>query len=413
MNAAHPIMQSARVNEDARLSALDRYDILDTRQEESFDRIARLIKLTLNAEIGLVSLMDAHRQWYKAIEGAAGKEVPLDVAFCRHMLQDGRAFVVPDTMNDVRFKENPYVTGGAHVRSYAGAPLRTAEGLTIGSICAIGSTARDFSSREQAILSELAALAMDEIELRTIATADGLTGVMTRRAFKDDAQRFVSLAKRHRGALSCISFDLDHFKHINDTYGHAGGDQVLVAVAKATALLLRKSDLVGRLGGEEFAVLLPHTDSLRALEVADKLRLMFRGLTFPGSQPPISITASFGISTLDPAVDDLDGLLQKADEALYNAKRTGRNKCVHWRPSGAIAQVDRRRVLKAGQVVLNERQSTIDCTLRSLGESGAEISVVDPHTLPETFVLRVISDGLEWPCKIVSRTQQRAIVSFT
>ena len=412
MNSAHPIMHSDPVNEDDRLSALDRYDILDTRQEESFDRIARLIKLTLDVEIGLVSLMDAHRQWYKAVEGGGGKEVPLDVAFCRYMLEDGRAFVVPDATSDPRFRENPYVTGAAHVRSYAGAPLRTSEGFTIGSICAIGSTARDFSPREQAILAELAALAMNEIELRTLATSDGLTGVMSRRAFKDDAERFVSLAKRHRGALSCISFDLDHFKAVNDTYGHAGGDQVLVGVAKATASILRKSDLVGRLGGEEFAVLLPHTDSLHALEVADKLRLMFRGLTFPGSQPPISITASFGISTLDAAVDDLDTLLQKADEALYDAKRTGRNKCTAWRPSGAIAQADRRRVLKAGQILLNGRQSTIDCTLRSLGEASAEIAIVDPHTLPDTFVLRVVSDGHEWPCKIIARTEQRAIVAF-
>jgi len=412
MSSARSVMHSARVTENDRLEALDRYDILDTRQEESFDRIARLIKLTLDVEIGLVSLMDAHRQWYKAIEGGGGTEVPLDVAFCRHMLKDGRAFVVPDATTDVRFKDNPYVTGAAHVRSYAGAPLLTSEGFTIGSICAIGSTARDFSPREQAILAELAALAMSEIELRTIAAADGLTGVMTRRAFKDDAQRFISLAKRHRGALSCISFDLDHFKAVNDTYGHAGGDQVLVGVAKATASILRKSDLVGRLGGEEFAVLLPHTDSLRAIEVADKLRLIFRGLTFPGSQPPISITASFGISTLDPATDDLDTLLQKADEALYEAKRAGRNRCTAWRPSGTVAPADRRRVLKAGQVLLNDRQSTIDCTLRSLGEASAEISIVDPHILPETFVLRVVSDGLEWPCTIIARTEQRAIVAF-
>lgn len=412
MSSSSPPLRPAPLEEDDRLSALDRYDILDTHQEESFDRIARLIKLTLDVEIGLVSLMDAHRQWYKAIEGGDAEEVPLDVAFCRYMLPDGEAFVVPDAMKDVRFQDNPYVTGPAHIRSYAGAPLRTAEGFTIGSICAIGSTARDFSAREQAILAELATLTMKEIELRKIATTDGLTGVLTRRAFKDNAQRFVALAKRHGSELSCISFDIDHFKAINDAHGHAGGDAVLVAVTNAAAASLRKSDLIGRLGGEEFAVLLPYTDSRRALEVADKLRLLFQELTFPGTQPPISVTSSFGISMFDPAVDDLEWLLQKADEALYHAKRTGRNRCSEWRPSGIIAQADQERTLKAGQVLLGDEESTIDCTVRSLGDSGAEIAVIDPHVLPKTFTLRIASDGLERPCKIMARSDRRAIVAF-
>ena len=395
-----------------RLAALERYDVLDTGQEASFDRIARLIKLTLNVEIGIVSLMDAHRQWYKSVNGEGGGEVPLNVAFCRYMLEDGQAFVVPDAEQDPRFSANPFVTGEAHVRAYAGAPLRTMDGHTIGSVCAVGNTARDFSPREQEILGELAALAMNELELRQIASVDSLTGVLTRRAFKDDAQKFVALAKRHRTALSCVSFDIDHFKAVNDAYGHAGGDQVLVGVARAAANQQRQSDLIGRLGGEEFAVLLPHTDGLRAMEVADKLRLLFRGLNFPGSKPPISISASFGVATLDPAVDDVESLLQKADEALYEAKRSGRNRCVAWRQSGVVPQSERRRVLKAGQIVFNNRHSTIDCTLRALGETSAELSVQEPHLLPESFVLRVNSDGLEWPCRIAARTEQRAIVEF-
>lgn len=398
--------------EEGRLAALDRYDILDTGQEEAFDRIARLIKLTLNVEIGLVSLMDAHRQWYKANSEGTETEVPLDVAFCRHMLIDGEAFVVPDAEQDPRFSDNPFVTGPSHVRSYAGAPLRTPDGHTIGSVCAVGSTARDFSPREQEILSELAAIAMNELELRRIASVDNLTGVMTRRAFKDDGQKFVTLARRHRSALSCISFDIDHFKAINDSYGHAGGDQVLAGVARAAGKQLRNSDLVGRLGGEEFAVLLPHTDAQHALEVAEKLRVLFRSLNFPGSKPPISISASFGVAVLNPATDDIEDLLRKADEAMYQAKRTGRNRCSMWRPSGNLPQQNRRRVLKAGQIVLNNRHSTIDCTLRALGENSAEISVPDPHMLPEDFVLRIVSDGFEWPCHIVDRTEQRAVVEF-
>ncbi|SEQ05270.1 diguanylate cyclase with GAF sensor [Devosia sp. YR412] len=412
MQPASVLESIPQIGDEGRLAALDRYDILDTGQEEAFDRISRLIRLTLNVDIGLVSLMDAHRQWYKSIEGLDGAEVPLNVAFCRYMLDDGQPFIVPDAEQDPRFSDNPFVTGPAHIRSYAGAPLRTPDGFVIGSVCAVGSTARDFSPREQAILAELAGIAMDQIELRQIAAVDSLTGISTRRAFKDDAQKFVTLAKRHRSALSCVSFDIDHFKSVNDAYGHAGGDQVLSAVARAAAAQLRQSDLLGRLGGEEFAVLLPHTDGARALEVADKLRLLFRSLTFPGSHPPISISASFGVAMLDPNSDDIDSLLQKADEALYEAKRSGRNKCTVWRPSGRQPEGDRRRVLKAGQIIFNDRHSTMDCTIRALGETSAEFTVPDAHNVPETFTLRIVSDGLEWPCRVTGRTEQRVTVAF-
>lgn len=403
---------AAAQSDAARLAAVDRYDILDTRPEQAFDRISRLIRLTLEVDIGLVSLMDAHRQWYKSIVGLDGAEAPLDLTFCRHMLADGLPLMVPDATLDSRFRDNPFVVGDPNVRAYAGVPLRTADGFTIGSICAIGSTAKDFTQREQTILLELAGLAMDELELRQTAAQDSLTQAGTRRAFKEEAQRFVALAKRHLGALSCISFDLDHFKTINDTYGHAAGDQVLVSVAHTTAAHVRQTDLFGRLGGEEFAILLPHTDQARAVEVAEKLRLLFRGLSFPGSHPPLSISASFGVATLDPAHDDVDALLQKADEALYAAKRTGRNKCAVWQSAGHLPQHDRRRVLKAGKLVLNDQNSVINGTVRALWADGAEISLSTTLGIPETLILRIPSDSLERRCIVTERTEQKLTLAF-
>lgn len=403
---------AAAQSDAARLAAVDRYDLLDTRPDEAFDRISRLIRLTLEVDIGLVSLMDAHRQWYKSIVGLEAAEAPLDLTFCRHMLADGLPLMVPDARLDSRFCDNPFVLGDPNVRAYAGVPLRTADGFTIGSICAIGSTAKDFTPREQAILLELAGLAMDELELRQTAAQDSLTQAGTRRAFKEEAQRFVARAKRHLGALSCISFDLDHFKTINDTYGHAAGDQVLVSVAHTTAANVRQSDLFGRLGGEEFAILLPHTDEARAMEVAEKLRLLFRGLSFPGSHPPLSIAASFGVAALDPAHDDVDALLQKADEALYDAKRTGRNKCSAWRPAGRPPQHDRRRVLKAGKLIINEQHSVIDGTVRALWADGAEISLSTTLGIPETLILAIPSDQLQRRCTVTGRTEQKLTLAF-
>lgn len=414
-------MGQALLNDDAfepaadrhRLAALDRYDVLDTGREEAFDRIARLIKLTLGVEVGIVSLMDAHRQWYKAVDGFSSTEVPLQSAFCKHLLADPTPIVVPDATLDVRFRDNPYVVGDPHVRFYAGAPLTTGDGFRIGSVCAIDSVARSFGPREKAILTELAHVAMNELELRRLASTDALTGVASRRAFKDEAGKFVALARRHRSALSCITLDLDHFKSINDTYGHAAGDQVLAAVSDLVSSQLRRTDLFGRLGGEEFAVLLPHTDQHRAWEAAEKLRLAIRTLKIPGSHPPIAVSASLGVASLDPIGDDIDSLLQKADEALYAAKRAGRNRSAAWQATGTVAQTERRRVLKAGRIVFMNRHAVTDCTVRSLWENGAELALSSTLDIPDRFALQIRSDGAEWACEVTGRTEQRLIVSFT
>jgi diguanylate cyclase (GGDEF)-like protein len=397
--------------ETERLLALDRLDVLDTSREEAFDRIARLIRLSLGVETGIVSLMDGHRQWYKAVEGSPNLEVPLNETFCKTMLVTDEPLLVPDASQDGRFQANPHVTDGG-VRFYAGVPLRTRDGQIVGSVCAIDSTARTGAGPEVAILAELAQIAMNELELRQIASVDSLTGGLSRRAFKDDARRYVSLARRHRSALSVISFDLDHFKSINDTYGHAAGDQVLSGVARAAAKELRQSDILGRMGGEEFAVLLPQTDQTRAAEVADKLRLLFRSLKFPGSHPPIKVNASFGVASLDPGSDDIDSLLQKADEALYDAKRNGRNRVSIWRAAGVAPQGERRRVLKAGRIVYNDRFSAVDCTVRALWDKGAELQVSGTLGIPDAFNLVIRSDNADWPCHVTNCTDTKLVVEF-
>lgn len=399
-------------NEEERLAALDRLDVLDTPREEAFDRIVRLIRLALGVETGIVSLMDAHRQWYKAVEGSPNREVPLDETFCRIMLETDEPLLVPDASQDERFRNNPHVTSDNGVRFYAGVPLRTRDGHVVGSICAISSAARPGAGSEIAILAELAQLAMNELELRQLASVDSLTGGLSRRAFKDDARKYVSLARRHRNALSLVSLDIDHFKGINDTYGHAAGDQVLTGVVRAITEELRQSDILGRMGGEEFAVLLPHTDGTRAAEVAEKLRQLVRTLKFPGSHPPIQASASFGVATLDPSSDDIDSLLQKADEALYDAKRSGRNRVSVWRPSGVAPQGERRRVLKAGRIVYNNRFSAVDCTVRALWDKGAELQLSGTLGIPDSFNLMIRSDNADWPCQVTSRTDARLLVEF-
>lgn len=391
--------------ETLRLAALERYDILDTPPEPAFDRIAHLIRLIFGVETSLVSLIDGHRQWYKAAEGNAVSEMPLKDTFCRHVLLADAPVIVPDATLDPRFRDNPVVTAPSGVRFYAGAPITTPDGHIIGTICAIDRKPRDFSERDLEILLSLAQIVTDEMELRRLATTDGLTGISTRRAFKEDAGKYIALARRHRSQLSAIAFDIDRFKTINDTYGHAAGDAVLKAVTDMAAATLRQSDLLGRLGGEEFAIILPDTDAAGAMAVAEKLRHALLALQFPGSKPPMRVSASFGIAALDPGADDLDALLVKADEALYEAKAAGRNTCLVWRGAtvATTRQIERRRVLKAGKLVFNDNRSIIDGTVRSLWETGAEITVSNSAAVPDEVTLEIPSSGFKWRANVATR----------
>jgi diguanylate cyclase (GGDEF)-like protein len=401
-----PILQ------DDRLAAVARYDVLDTPREPAFDRIAGLVRMIFGVETSVVSLIDGHRQWFKAAQGNKVDEIPLNDTFCRHALLAEEPLVIPDATQDDRFRDNPLVTGEVGLRFYAGAPITTADGYKVGTVCAIDSHPRQFSEQDTKILKELAKIVTSELELRHLATVDGLTGISTRRAFKEDAQKFVALSRRHRSQLSAIAFDIDHFKTVNDTYGHAAGDTVLKAVAEAVGGLLRQSDLFGRLGGEEFAVLLPDADAASAMAVAEKLRHAVLNLRFPGSKPPMTVSSSFGVATLDPGADDLDALLVKADEALYEAKRAGRNVSVAWRgTTGATnRQVERRRVLKAGRLIFNANRSVIDCTVRALWETGAEVS--SPTDVPDEVVLEIRSSGTRWQGRIESRRPTSLEIAF-
>ncbi len=171
-----------------------------------------------------------------------------------------------------------------------------------------------------------AALALERArlfaEVTRLATTDGLTGIANRRHFFLQAERELSLARRHGEALSAIMLDVDHFKRFNDEHGHEAGDEVLQAVAKALADSTRREDLLARYGGEEFVMLLPRTAGPEALEVtAERLRRAVEAVRVRDLQ----VTISLGVAGLKPG-EDLQQLLSRADEALYASKRGGRNR---------------------------------------------------------------------------------------
>lgn len=167
--------------------------------------------------------------------------------------------------------------------------------------------------------------------LEWLASTDGLTGFANRATFLANGRAEIVRAQRGDYPLSLLMVDLDHFKAVNDTFGHQGGDRALRAFAGLCRARLRATDVVGRVGGEEFAILLPHAGIPGAAEVAEQLRAGLAALVIPGTM--IRLTTSIGVTTVAPDEIDLDAAIARADRALYRAKSEGRNRVSIERPN--------------------------------------------------------------------------------
>jgi len=161
---------------------------------------------------------------------------------------------------------------------------------------------------------------------RDLSRTDELTGLANRRAFVEIGTAAIDQAKRYNRTLSLVMFDIDNFKDINDTHGHAAGDEVLRAVAVVVRHAARVADTPGRIGGEEFALLLPETTGITAIAVAERLRRDVATLTIGFDGKVLQCTCSFGVAERHAGLTTLDALLSSADQALYRAKTAGRNR---------------------------------------------------------------------------------------
>ncbi len=162
--------------------------------------------------------------------------------------------------------------------------------------------------------------------LHKMATRDGLTGCLNYQAFEEALANEAARAHRYGRPFSVVMIDLDTFKAINDAHGHATGDETLRGVAKALLAAARSTDMIGRLGGDEFAALLPETDADQALPVAERFQSHARS-----ADTPVTVTLSMGVATWSGAHDDLDDIINRADQALYAAKDRGRDQLVAWK----------------------------------------------------------------------------------
>ena len=195
----------------------------------------------------------------------------------------------------------------------------------------IGEMARAIQAfRRQGMAGEQATEALRRLnaDLERLAMMDPLTGVANRRYFYQRAAIEIDAAHRRRSPLACLMLDLDLFKHVNDEHGHAAGDLVLKRAAETIAGGIRPYDLLGRLGGEEFSVLLPDADLATAAAIAERLRLAVAASPVLVDGMPLSVTVSIGVSVLAPEDAAIDPLLDRADRALYAAKNAGRDRVV-------------------------------------------------------------------------------------
>jgi diguanylate cyclase (GGDEF)-like protein len=162
-------------------------------------------------------------------------------------------------------------------------------------------------------------------ELARAVSTDALTGLASRRSWFDTAATELQRARRHQRPLGLLLADLDHFKRVNDTFGHDTGDRVLKAFANVLRQECRRSDVVGRLGGEEFALLLPETTLATAREAAARIVNRCRGLLVPSPSGPVCCTCSIGVTEAAPDEQGVEAMLARADQALYAAKHNGRD----------------------------------------------------------------------------------------
>ena len=167
-------------------------------------------------------------------------------------------------------------------------------------------------------------------EIERLAVTDGLTGLFNHRHFQEKLTQEFNRLERFSEPISLLIIDIDHFKKINDTYGHPVGDAVLKKVSGIIRKTIRNIDIPARYGGEEFAVILLGTDTNGALKMAERLRKSIADARFSSEQNAFNVTVSIGISTHAREMRKKEDLVEQADKALYHAKRTGRNRSVQW-----------------------------------------------------------------------------------
>ncbi len=220
------------------------------------------------------------------------------------------------------------------LKAYVGVPIRS-EGQVVGVLYALDRHPREYSQEDLDFLCILAGRAGSAIsiarlitEIERLAIQDHLTGAYNREAFFARAEAELVRANRFGHPVSLLMVDIDHFKNINDGFGHLVGDRILQQVVRRLRFMIRQVDLLARWGGDEFVILLPETNLQGAQCLAERLCEQTRVTPFQANDMTVPVTVSIGVTTLSESDRDVSAILHRADMALYAAKQSGRNRVV-------------------------------------------------------------------------------------
>jgi diguanylate cyclase (GGDEF)-like protein len=304
-------------NEKSRLIKLHTTKLLDTFGEERFDRVTRLAKRIFGVDIALVSLIDENRQWFKSCAGSTLTETPRDISFCGHTILGDEPFIIPDATTDQRFNDNPLVINSPHIRFYAGVPLMLGSEFRLGTLCIIDNKPRHMTKEEINDLIDLAKLAERELVATYQATLDELTSISNRRGFKELAEQAIRHCSFANIEYGIIYFDLDGFKAINDRLGHSAGDLALRDFAELLRHNFRESDVVARVGGDEFVVLMSDCNQQDAELSVERFRQTLNDYN-EQSTHVFTLSMTAGVVVCKPTCTlSFDELLDLADRAMY------------------------------------------------------------------------------------------------
>lgn len=342
--------------------------------ERDLDRLLRMIieetTTVMNAERSSLFLInrDKDEMWAKIAEGVEVIEIrfPVGVGIAGTVGKTGEIINIPDAYQDARFNPDFDKKTGFQTRSILCVPMMNMNGGIIGAIQVLNKRTGPFDRDDEALLMALASPAaiavenadlykkLNELnsslekkveertaalvqanadlaslnrELELMSVTDSLTQVFNRRHFMERLKHEMMWLRTPRPHFSLFMIDIDHFKKVNDTYGHPGGDVVIAGVASNIKSCLRDGDLLARYGGEEFALIVIPVEREESMAFAERLRACIESSVFEHGGRPIKVTISIGVGLWQPELgNNLEDLIKRADDALYRAKEQGRNR---------------------------------------------------------------------------------------
>lgn len=331
-----------------RINLIHEYNILDTPIDDVFDRITAMAARLSGTPISTISLVDESRIWFKSHHGLEASEIERSPGLCASAILVDDYYVVEDATLNPLAKDNALVTSDFGLRFYAAVPLKANEGINIGVLSIADFKPRTISDREIDDLKTFAKIVMHLIELHQSsgkiqslntqlaalnqsllieATMDELTGLLNKSAITTQLNKLHTLSQAEHLSLGLIVADIDGFKKINDTYGHAAGDIILIEVAQRIRQAARKTDYIGRIGGEEFLLPVCPCNSKELSDVAERILHIISDKPFRiDNNQLINVTISLGVfCSPDTNVISTEQFFKITDDALYVAKRNGRN----------------------------------------------------------------------------------------